>query len=116
VKIFLVFVSPDPARSRLSFMEFYEAGFLLYWARSFAEGLTFLGRGSIDLVIVDAEYGETETFDFCRDVTTRFPHVKLGVLLPEYRRPPPDLALDLVLVPDRFESDPAGELKKHFSR
>jgi DNA-binding response OmpR family regulator len=110
-KKFLLLVTPDPAASELDFMELYEVGFTLYWARNFDHAGVLLRNQQIDLLLVDATLDTEAAFAFCREARTSKASIKIGLLV-EDRMPPADLAVDVVIVGERVDHKAIAELKK----
>ena len=107
----LLLVTPDPAATDLDFMSLYEVGFVLYWARNFDHAGVLLRNQHVDLLLADARLDAEAAFSFCRQVTASNIDVKVGLLVRD-RMPPPDLAIDIVIICEHLDHKAIAELRK----
>ena len=76
----ILFVDDEPEILSALRRCFRNEPYTIYTALSAAEGLQWLGRGPVDLVITDERMPEMPGTDFLREVRDRFPRTYRGIL------------------------------------
>jgi CheY-like chemotaxis protein len=112
---FLLLVTHDPAIAQLNFMEFYEAGFVLYSAGSLREATTLLRQRPIDLLLVDLQPQAREAIQFCQEAKAANSRLKAGFLAAQDQPLPADPA-DFLVMREQFRGNALQELKSALGR
>ena len=112
---FLLLVTYDPAITQLNFMEFYEAGFVLYSASTFGEATALLQQRPIDLLIVDPQPKIESAVNFCQKTKAASSRLKIGLLANQGQSLPPGSA-DFLVFREQFKGKAVQELKDALGR
>jgi CheY-like chemotaxis protein len=112
---FLLLVTHDPAISQLNFMEFYEAGFVLYLAADFREATALLQQRPIDLLLVDLQLEARDAVGFCHQTKAANSQLKTG-LLADQDQPLLSASVDFLVIREPFKANAIQELRNALER
>jgi CheY-like chemotaxis protein len=112
---FLLLVTHDPAIAQLNFMEFYEAGFVLYSTGSLQEATTLLQQRPIDLLLVDLQSQEKEAIQFCQKAKAANARLKAGFLVAQ-DQPLPAESGEFLVMQEQFRGNALQELRSALER